>query len=202
MSGSAPRVRERKKARTRARLFETASRMYGSRGFASVTVAEICRRAEISRGTFFLHFPSKADLLAESARRIAERLEGLLAEPRPAATTELRTIVRELVAVSQDPETLLRPILAEFIANPSDTLGRELLQVIESVVRRGQDRREVRQDLRPAFIAHQLLFSLAALPEAGVGREGEEALTTLWLRGPLASKPRLKWSPASIVTSQ
>lgn len=48
-------------------------------GFAKITVADICRRAEINRGTFYLHFEDKfalIDALIDEALAAAPPLEG------------------------------------------------------------------------------------------------------------------------------
>ena len=53
-------------------------------GFARMTVADICRRADINRGTFYLHYEDKfalLDALIDEALAAAPPLEG--AEPGP-----------------------------------------------------------------------------------------------------------------------
>ena len=52
-------------------------------GFAKMTVADICRRAEINRGTFYLHYEDKfalLDTLIDEALAAAPPLEGTGAE--------------------------------------------------------------------------------------------------------------------------
>ena len=57
-------------------------------GFAKMTVADICRRADINRGTFYLHYEDKfalLDALIDEALAAAPRLEGTEAgAPLPA----------------------------------------------------------------------------------------------------------------------
>ena len=48
-------------------------------GFAKMTVADICRRADINRGTFYLHYEDKfalLDVLIDEALAAAPPLEG------------------------------------------------------------------------------------------------------------------------------
>ena len=52
----------RRRARTRERIFTEAMRLFAERGFDTVTVADITEAADIGKGTFFTHFPSKRDV--------------------------------------------------------------------------------------------------------------------------------------------
>ena len=42
--------------------------------FAYITVKEICEKAGVNRSTFYLHYETVNDLLAESARYIIDKL--------------------------------------------------------------------------------------------------------------------------------
>jgi AcrR family transcriptional regulator len=63
--------RERKKRRTRQALVNAAVRLFVERGYDQTGVADIAEAADVSRRTFFLHFPTKEDvLLADGGTRI------------------------------------------------------------------------------------------------------------------------------------
>jgi AcrR family transcriptional regulator len=47
---------------TRARISQTALRLFGEKGYAATGVAEICAGAQVSKGAFYHHFPSKQEL--------------------------------------------------------------------------------------------------------------------------------------------
>ena len=57
-----PGLRERKKRQTRRLIADTAHRLFTTRGFDAVTVAEVARTAEVSEVTVFNYFPTKEDL--------------------------------------------------------------------------------------------------------------------------------------------
>ena len=63
----------RKKARTRTELFRAGMELFEAHGFDAVTVEQICQAADVARGTFFLHFPTKSALLLEWNRQLARR---------------------------------------------------------------------------------------------------------------------------------
>ncbi len=55
-------TREESRARTRARLLETAAAVFAQRGFYGASVEEIAERAGFSRGAFYSNFEDKSDL--------------------------------------------------------------------------------------------------------------------------------------------
>ena len=67
--------------RSESKYFATAARMdeaflalLEEKDFAYITVKEICERAGVNRSTFYLHYETVNDLLAESARYIIDKL--------------------------------------------------------------------------------------------------------------------------------
>ena len=55
-------LRQRKKERLRAQIFEAAHGLFAKHGFDAVTVAAVARAAEVSEPTVFSYFPTKEDL--------------------------------------------------------------------------------------------------------------------------------------------
>lgn len=65
-------------------------------GFAKMTVADICRRADINRGTFYLHYEDKFALLDElidEALAAVPPLEGTEAGASASARRQMMTII-------------------------------------------------------------------------------------------------------------
>lgn len=56
-------LRAEQKQATRARLLTSAQEQFAARGYAAVTVDDIAAEVGCSRATFYLHFPSKVDVL-------------------------------------------------------------------------------------------------------------------------------------------
>lgn len=66
--------------RSESKYFATAARMdeaflaiLEKKDFSYITVKEICEEAGVNRSTFYLHYETMADLLAESAQYIVDR---------------------------------------------------------------------------------------------------------------------------------
>ena len=115
-------ARELQRQRTRARLYEAALDEFSKVGFDRASVAEIARRAGVSRPSFYFHFPPTEHVLLElqwhKELEIAERLEGceslreLLAALPDAVTDVVESIsdgnvARDMIAIyARRPEYL------------------------------------------------------------------------------------------------
>ena len=76
---AAPTLRERKRARAKAHVVEVAIELFAARGYAEVSVAELCAAAEVAQRSFFRYFPAKEDVLLEPVRELADRMEASIA---------------------------------------------------------------------------------------------------------------------------
>src|SRR6201981_2558579 len=72
-------LRERKKARLREQIIETALRLFRKQGYENTRIDDIVKILEISQPTFFRYFPSKDAVLRDVGQRgfecIAEHLK-------------------------------------------------------------------------------------------------------------------------------
>lgn len=60
------RTRKEKAAATKENIFSTAVGLIKEKGCDAVTVSEICKQAGIAKGTFYVHYASKEDIIRES----------------------------------------------------------------------------------------------------------------------------------------
>ena len=89
--------------RTAERMDQALLRLLERKDFPLITVKELCREAEVSRSTFYLHYETVADLLSETTdallrqfldsmgRRPEDFLQGIAAHP----LGELRLVTEE-----------------------------------------------------------------------------------------------------------
>jgi TetR/AcrR family transcriptional repressor of nem operon len=67
------KVSREQRAEHRRRILDAAGRLFRSKGFASVTVAEVMHAAGLTHGGFYRHFSSKDDLVAETLAHVLRR---------------------------------------------------------------------------------------------------------------------------------
>lgn len=86
-----------RKQLTHDRILDTAARVLRDTGFAGVGVADIMKRAGLTHGGFYAHFPSRDALLAEALQRAGqdsrERLQRSVAAGAGKAGSRFRALV-------------------------------------------------------------------------------------------------------------
>ena len=169
--------RDRKKLRTRREIYDAAMRLFAQFGFGTVTIADICKEADVGRGTFFLHFPNKAALLSEFNQRVAEEFRAALVEPRASAREELSALVERMSVELVAQAEIMTAMLAEFFASPEALAAASndalLPRLVTEIIRRGQDRGELSHRIDARLAAASFLATAGAIVSGRVFRAAE-----------------------------
>ena len=88
------RVTREQAAANREKILEVAGTLFRERGYDGIGVADIMKRAGLTHGGFYGHFPSKDDLAAEITSRVLGR-EGWLERLTGSANPSLTDVVRK-----------------------------------------------------------------------------------------------------------
>ena len=91
-------LRERKKALTRQRLTDAATRMFLARGFDAVRVTEIAAACDVSEKTVYKYFPTKESLILDRWDGTARALRADLAEAGVHPVDAVRGILADELA--------------------------------------------------------------------------------------------------------
>lgn len=59
-------LRKEKAILTKNKVFETAIELIKEKGYNNVTISQICEKARVAKGTFYVHYKSKEDIIKES----------------------------------------------------------------------------------------------------------------------------------------
>jgi AcrR family transcriptional regulator len=136
------RTQQQRREETIARLLDASIDTIVEVGYARASAAVIAKRAQVSDGALFRHFPTMGDFMAATAQEVMRRQLGLFSKrvadlppDRPAleaALTILRdvtgndtnTVMYELLIAARTDEKLratLQDVLTEYAANICET---------------------------------------------------------------------------------
>ena len=169
--------------RTRAAIREAANRLFLERGVAATTVDAICAAADISKGTFYLYFHRKEDLLVEYGlqrlRLWRDMLPDLIASKRT-FRENINAILDALVREKAWGREVAGRALLEMGTSWEGLPVAAPHKLIEPLVELGQARGEVRTDIPSDALAHFILRSiLGALRDWGLGADDRDRETAL-----------------------
>ena len=130
---ASPGLRERKKARTRQHIADTAARLFAERGYEHVAVTDVARAAEVAEQTVYNYFPAKEQLVTDREAQVRERLCDLIRSRPPEVTpaAAVRGFVLESVAgIRGIPPDLWRGELG-YLAAISPAVRRLVLELTD-----------------------------------------------------------------------
>lgn len=135
----APGRRERKKQQTRQHLIETAARLFSERGYDATSVADVAEAADVTKRTFFLHFPTKEDVLLSDGPARVDLALRVIDERAPQAT--LREVLAEAVhamiadTASRDLPNGMAALRARLVVDSPTVQARVLRTVFDGQAR-------------------------------------------------------------------
>jgi AcrR family transcriptional regulator len=140
----------------------------GQEGINALTMNRLAKEVGVTSGALFRHFPSRAAMLDEAAKRAVALLDGTLPPPGPLPLERLRWFVAARTAVATEHAWIPQLVFSEQFAK---ALPPEGARALRGVVRRSFEfvagvladaaiRGEVRQDIPPADLATAVLGML------------------------------------------
>jgi AcrR family transcriptional regulator len=146
-----PGLRERKKARLRQQIVETALRLFRERGYENTRIDDIVHVLEVSQPTFFRYFPSKDAVLREVGKRgFACQTERLKSELSSKASTaeRLRRFYETIAKIAEADRPLWQAVVLAGAMDPvrsPDMRGPEEASVslLREILAQGQERGDV-----------------------------------------------------------
>ena len=155
-------LREAKKQAISQRILREARKLFLERGVAATTVEDIAAAADISRASLFNYYRGKPAILDTMAVAMAARLEQLVEHYRgkPLGTAQrLQQLFAHCARVLEQTGEFHREL---FVHDCSGLDFPGLYQALKALLRAGQQRGDVRQDLDPELAAELVYLSFSA----------------------------------------
>lgn len=102
----------------RDQILAASQRILAQRGYHNTTISDIVRKAQVSRATFYLHFPGKRPLLEELMDRFIEKLSGVVrrvdkTEQESSIGSQLRGNIERVLETLDENRDLARLLFKE-----------------------------------------------------------------------------------------
>ena len=149
------RTQQQRREETVARLLDAAIDTIIEVGYAKASAAVIARRAKVSDGALFRHFPTMSDFMAATAREVARRqvelgskLSADIAAEQPALPAAL-TILRDIAGSDTNTvwhELLMAARTDEKLRGPLQTVLTEYVHDIYETAKRAPGMEQISED--------------------------------------------------------
>jgi AcrR family transcriptional regulator len=163
-SAPRPRARMAEAQRNRARLVESATKLFASAD-APVALEAVAREAGVGIGTLYRHFPTRESLVEAVYRDQIKKLDDtateLLREHRPAAALRLwMDAFLDWAVTKHGMVDALRAVVSSGRIGPNEMRG-ELESVVSLFLAKGAEVGDIRSDVDAADVAATLSGVLA-----------------------------------------
>jgi AcrR family transcriptional regulator len=155
----------------RAELLAAGQALFLAKGIAGTSLDDITQRAGVSKGLFYLYFPSKEDLVLalreQFSHELAERMRAA-AEAIPVTAVPVSAVPTSAVPVSAVPVSAV-PTSAVPVSRGSVSAGSGWAGRLDACVRAGFEGYRELHDLHEVLFHHARAIS----PESGKSRSGK-----------------------------
>lgn len=171
-----PRTQAERKAHTRRQILDCAAAAFARDGFAGTSLNDVIAGSELTKGAFYFHFPSKEELAIAVVDDLREQWASAVSLvdderiPAPEQAQRMAAVVVDVYSRNRSLRAIGRlvPDLAAARPDLAPQLQASLflwIDLIESVVRRGQAEGTIRGDLGPREIAETIFAAFSGVEE-------------------------------------
>lgn len=192
-------LRERQKQQLKSELISTALQIIEEKGLDASSVDEIAARAGVAKGTFYLYFKAKSDIISAVIEDSIEKFESCISSVLESAPEDandaLRTIVQAQSAFIEKNPALFKLLISALGSRQVSDEARDNLKIrykavttaiYERLIRKGMLQRHFREvDASIAAAALHAMFSSLAIDsiDSSSVNEACEAALDIFSRG-------------------
>lgn len=133
--------------RRRQELYETALRLFREKGYEHVSIAEIAKAAGTAKGTFYIYFPTKGDVVKELIKKYdayyAKKMDELPPDAAPRAAIqemiwETCELTKKIIGADMIRAVYTNQLLKSPDPDHRDPDCRPVYRITEALLQRGQ----------------------------------------------------------------
>jgi len=150
--------RQEQARETKNRIYTSAIELMEQEGFDNITIADISEKAGVSVGAFYHYFSSKNDILAEIFRQADEYFSTVVVNTLSETSVPEQIIEYfdhyakfNITSGVETTQQLFNPKIKFFIQE-----GRPMLEILHDLVRKGQENKEIREDMEARDLVRYL----------------------------------------------
>lgn len=154
--------RERKKEETKLSILNSAIKYFQTQGYESTTMEQIAEEVDISKVTLYNYFPSKEAIVSEFFQRMSHQFVDLVLEvleKQPTTRMKIFELFRQQFEWNARYRELLQVYFVhqfQSMLKPETYQGSGLDIVLAQIIRYGQEKGEIRNDLTIEYLAKHL----------------------------------------------
>ncbi len=172
-------TREERKLATKQRIYSAAEKLFLDQGFDDTSVASVTQKAKVAKGTFFVHFPSKVELLTamgeEQLERALDAIEGADRRDTWPFSRQIDHVFRTLARTVDASPDLMRLVVVQraFDVGPTDGSSHERLSgLLVELIKSGKRSNDLRADVLADRMSAYLMGVWKTALEQWAGRGG------------------------------
>ena len=127
---------DRRKRKSRKAIFDACVSLVQEKDFQNITINEIVERADLNRGTFYLHFEDKFDMMNSFENEMIEKIEEAIVNNLPKGPSNQQFIqsrydtIVEMLTCYEDNKELLQLLLKSSHNASFQTKLREKIKLV------------------------------------------------------------------------
>lgn len=198
-------MKEEKRMDQKARIQETAFRMFTGIGYSGVTMDQIARSCGIGKGTLYQYFPSKEKLLLDCidyfTLKLKSEIESVILDPallpQQKASEFIVRVVRFVSGINVQVLTDIQRNVPEAYEKIESNRQKIIFANITRILEEGKEGGIFRKELNSTIVAHILIGAISHLSSPQVfekiglpvGQLFQTVLSIVW-EGCLSEKGR------------
>ncbi|MDW5300363.1 MAG: TetR/AcrR family transcriptional regulator [Sedimentibacter sp.] len=146
---------------TRNKIYQASIKLVEQKGYCSIKIEDICKKAGVSIGSFYNYYKSKNDILIEIYKRADIYFENTV-KPNVTEKSAVENMVDYFIYYAKYNEITGVETLKQLFAPGNKmytTKGRKMQAVLNEIIIKGQESGEIKEDVAPEEITEFLFIA-------------------------------------------